>query len=56
MAKPEIPLRQADEYDAFTRWRKYLIFQRGELRKIKRKYNKRVRRTIKQMLRRNDES
>jgi hypothetical protein len=43
-----------DEYDAFTRWRKVLYWQRGELRKIKRGYNKRVRRLGKRQAANND--
>ena len=31
------------EYDAFTGWRKVLFWQRGELKKVKRGYNKRFR-------------
>jgi len=34
----------ADEYDAFTGWRKHLIWKRGQLKKIFRGYNKKVRR------------
>lgn len=37
-----IPLT-AEEFDAFTHWRKYLFWQRGELKKVKRGYNKRFR-------------
>jgi hypothetical protein len=33
-----------EEQDAFTPWRKYLHWQRGELRKIKRRAAKRMRR------------
>lgn len=43
-----IPLKGGDEYDALTRARKFYFWQSGELRKIKRQYNKRVRRTGKQ--------
>ena len=34
----------ADEYDAFTRWRSVHFWQKGELRKIKRRVSKRERR------------
>lgn len=37
-------MRDADEYDAFTRWRKYYFWKRGQLAKIKRRANKRERR------------
>ncbi len=38
-------MKTAEEYDAFTRWRRVLYWQRGELRKIKRRWSKRERRT-----------
>ena len=41
MAK-RIPLT-AEEFDAFGYWREYLFWQRGELKKVKRGYNKRFR-------------
>ena len=41
-----IPLT-ADEHDAFTRWRKWVFWQRGELKTIKRGYNKRFRKAWK---------
>lgn len=34
----------ADEYDAFTKWRKYLCWRPGELKAIKRRASKRERR------------
>lgn len=40
-----VPLKRGDEYDAFTRWRRYYHWQRGELRKLKRRLSKRERRT-----------
>lgn len=40
----EIPLRNADEHDALTKWRRYVRLGRGAIKKIKRGYNKRVRR------------
>jgi hypothetical protein len=43
--KNKIPLNNGDEYDAFSKnYRKWTNWQKGELKKIKRKYNKRVRR------------
>jgi len=42
--RKRIPMKGGDEYDAFTNWRRYVYWQRGELKRIKRKYNKRVRR------------
>jgi hypothetical protein len=44
-----IPLRGGDEYDALTSWRKYVFWQRGELKRIKRGYNKRFRRLGKRL-------
>ncbi len=32
-----------DEVDAFTAWRKRCIWRAGDIRKIKRRFNKRVR-------------
>ncbi len=49
--KGETKLKSGDEYDAFTRWRKMLIWKPGQLKKIKRRYNKRVRQAVKQMFR-----
>ena len=37
-----IPLT-AEEFDAFGYWREYLFWQRGELKAVKRGYNKRFR-------------
>lgn len=48
MGKPVIPLKGGDEYDALTAARKFYFWRSGELRKIKRQYNKRVRRIGKQ--------
>ena len=39
-----------EEYDAFTRWRQLLHWQAGELRRIKRRYNKRARKAGKRDL------
>ena len=44
MEMNRIPLKSGDEYDAFTRWRNIHFWKRGELKKIKRKFTKRVRR------------
>jgi hypothetical protein len=41
-------IKDWDEQDAYTRWRKMLFWQRGELRKIKRRTHKRERRQSKQ--------
>lgn len=40
-----IPLKGGDEFDALTKSRRYYKWARGQLKKIKRGYNKRVRRT-----------
>jgi|TARA_B110000285_G_scaffold113754_1_gene129031 hypothetical protein len=42
-----IPLKNADEYDALTKGRKYHRFRSGILKKIKRGYNKRFRKLAK---------
>lgn len=41
-----------DEQDAFTGWRHVMFWQRGELRKIKRRASKRERRTAKTVVER----
>jgi len=38
-----IKLNDADEYDAFTGWRKWYTWKAGRLKAIKRGYNRRVR-------------
>jgi hypothetical protein len=39
----KIPMKGGDEYDALTPARKYYKWGRGELKKIKRRFNKRFR-------------
>lgn len=41
-------LRSWEEQDAFTTWRRYMFWQRGELRKAKRRLSKRERRSKRQ--------
>lgn len=41
------PLKSGDEWDAFTRWRRVVAWQRGELRRVKRAFGKRMRREAK---------
>ena len=36
--------RNGDEYDVFTAWRRIISWKAGELRRIKRAYNRRARR------------
>ena len=38
-----IPMKGGDEYDAFSKSRKFLRWKSGQLKKIKRAYNKRFR-------------
>jgi hypothetical protein len=45
--KPPIPLRGGDEHDAFTRWRHFISWGRGHVARIKRGFNRRVRRMAK---------
>lgn len=49
-----IPLKGGDEFDALTKARRYYKWARGQLKKIKRSYNKRVRRTSKEQHRNDD--
>lgn len=46
-AKPRVPLKGGDEYDALTGWRKVYGFRPGVRAAIKRKYNRRLRRIMK---------
>ena len=48
--KGRIKMKGGDEYDAFSSWRKYLCYlsRAGVTKRIKRKYNKRVRQEAKQ--------
>jgi len=57
MARPQIPLSGGLEQDALTGWRKVLCYMSkpGIVRYVKRKYNKRVRRYIKQNIMVNNE-
>ena len=45
-----IPMKGGDEEDAFTSWRRVFGWRPGTIKAIKRKYNKRVRRTIRREL------
>jgi hypothetical protein len=44
-------MRGAIEYDALTKWKRYLYWRPGERKLIKRGYNKRVRKLAKEKLR-----
>lgn len=39
-----IPMKSADEYDYLTRWRRYICRHPGDAKRVKRQYNRRVRR------------
>ena len=45
----KIPLKSGDEYDALTKARKYYNWSKGQLKKIKRGYNKRFRKVGKKI-------
>jgi hypothetical protein len=47
-----LPLKGGDEYDALSKARKFIHWKAGELKKIKRAYNKRFRKYLKE---RNDD-
>jgi capsid portal protein len=47
-----IPMKGGGEYDGLTKARKFFIWKAGQLKKIKRAYNKRFRKHIKEI---NDE-
>ena len=42
-------MKGGDEYDALTKARKFYLWKSGQLKKIKRAYNKRLRKQGKQM-------
>lgn len=44
-----VPLKSGDEMDAFSKSRKFLNWSRGHLKKIKRQYNKRLRKINKRI-------
>jgi len=44
-----VPLKSGDEMDAFSKSRKFLNWSRGHLKKIKRRYNKRLRKINKRI-------
>ena len=46
-----IPLKGGDEHDALTGWRRLIKFCRGERKKAKRSYMKRLRKWLKQQAR-----
>ncbi|GAB4438642.1 MAG: hypothetical protein Kow00120_06360 [Anaerolineae bacterium] len=48
-----IPMRGALEYDALTRWRRYLRWRAGERKAVKRGYWRRARRMARAMCRQN---
>ena len=45
-------MKGGDEYDAFTHWRKLIVWTRGEVARIKRSFSRRVRRRQREVLRR----
>lgn len=47
----KLPLRGWDEQDAFTGWRKVMFWQRGELKRVKRRHAHRRRRDGKREIR-----
>ena len=50
MMKPEIPTINGDECDALSRWKNKHSWKAGDRRKIKQKYNRRVRKQIKEVV------
>mgnify|MGYP007055494038 CR=1 FL=1 len=41
--KPRIPMKGGDEYDALTKAKKWYFWKPSQRKKIKKKYNKRMR-------------
>jgi len=50
----KIPLKGGDEYDGLTKARKFYHWKSGQLKKIKRAYNKRFRKQAKSKIEEND--
>ena len=48
--KQRIAMQDGDEYDFLTWCKKYFSFRPGERKKLKRKYNKRLRKVVKNEL------
>ena len=44
-----IPFKGGDEFDGLTKARKFLIWKSGQLKRIKRAYNKRFRKYLKDL-------
>ena len=44
-----IPMKSGDEYDGLTKARKFYLWKTGKLKKIKRAYNKRFRKYVKEI-------
>ena len=49
MMNKRIPLKGGDEYDGLTKGRRFLHWKTGQLKKIKRAYNKRFRKYSKRI-------
>jgi hypothetical protein len=49
MMTKRIPMKGGDEYDGLTKARRFLIWKSGQLKKIKRAYNKRFRKHNKEI-------
>ena len=45
-----IPMKGGDEYDALTKARKFYLWKAGQVKKIKRAYNKRFRKHNKEIV------
>ena len=48
--KSEYPMATGDEYDALTRWRRFVRWRAGQRASIKRGFRRRVRRLVKRMI------
>ena len=49
MMPKRIPMKGGDEYDALTKARKFHLWKAGQVKKIKRAYNKRLRKRNKEV-------
>lgn len=51
----KLPLKSGDEHDALTRAKRVHSFRAGTRKKIKKGYNKRVRRVVRKVLKQEEE-
>lgn len=53
MGKRDVKFINGDEWDCLTRWRKYIHLKPGDTKRIKRNFNKRNRKFVKDSIKSN---